>query len=82
MPTEEANQWAMSFSSTWTEQAAPINRYMFDLHTNPQKDKISVIVEGLLTEEKGRCVIVAPQVKSQIVSATLSRFADQIFTWS
>ncbi len=81
LPDEQANQWAMAFSGTWTEDAAPINTYMFELHAYPENDVSSVIITKLLTGVSGRCVVVAPDVMAKIDAGVLAQFGHRIKTW-
>lgn len=81
LPNEQANQWAMSFSGTWTGLAGPINTFMFELHATPTKDSASYIVNALLSQSKARCVILAPQAKVEVNPTVMQRFGDRILSW-
>lgn len=81
LPNEQANQWVMAFSGTWTGLSGPINNFMFHIHATPSKDTAPKIVKALLSQSEARCVIVAPQVKAKMSAEVLAQFESRILTW-
>jgi len=78
---EESNQWAMSLSSTWTEESADINRYLYSRFDNDPFDELDAIITTLLDESDGRCVVVAPAIKAGLDDDTLDAFDARIVSW-
>lgn len=78
---DEANQWAMSLSATWTEAAQPANSYLFAHNSRKARANVSLMTQELLGEGSGRCVIVAPEVYKQVSTNVLKEYGDRIFTW-
>ncbi len=78
--SDQANQWAMSFSGNWTQSAAPINTLLFETQSATPKVDVTRLVDKLLSADDTRCVIVAPQVKKRIDTSAIERFGSRIIT--
>lgn len=78
---EESNQWAMSLSATWTENAAPINTYLVSRFSESPIDDIDSTVSSLLDGDDGRCVIVEPKAMDAIGAEVRSGYGSRIISW-
>ena len=82
LAAEQANQWAMSFSATWTERAAPINSYLFEFHSKTPEVSASAVVTHILNSDNQSCIIVAPEAMHKISATVTGKFVGRILTWS
>lgn len=78
--SDQSNQWAMSFSGTWTESAQPVNALLAETPREVARVDPSTLVEKILSGDPDRCVIVAPQVKQQIDRSVTEKFGGRILT--
>jgi hypothetical protein len=78
---EQANQWAMSLSGTWTQNSAGINNYLYKHHPGNPGVTNAKTITSLLTDHPERCVIVAPQIKQVLPTSLTGRFGARILTW-
>jgi hypothetical protein len=78
---EESNQWAMSLSSTWTEESGDINRFLVSRYSERPLIELDSIVVPLLEEEEFRCVVIAPGLRQALAAETLETFGTRIFSW-
>jgi hypothetical protein len=81
-PLEEANQWAMSFSGTWTQSAAVINTYLDKHHPGMPGVSDAKTIMTLLEAHPERCVIVAHAVKHNLPPSVTDRFGERILSWN
>lgn len=78
---EQANQWAMSFSGTWTQNSAGINNYLYKHHPGKPGVTNAKTITSLLADHPERCVIVAPELKSALPASLTDQFGTRILTW-
>lgn len=76
------NQWAMAMSSTWTQAAVPINRYLsyFNSMQDPLTDPGSMINQ-ILSESPDRCIILSSESHARLDSTIIQKYPNRIFSW-
>lgn len=77
-PVDQANQWAMSLSSTWTIEAGPITSFIYENDPHKPGSDDAATVTRLLDGHPDRCIIVAPRVFEKLPATTRSTFSSQL----
>ena len=73
-----ANQWAMSFSGTWTERGSAVSSRLFATKSSLTP---AASLEQLLAADPERCAVVSPTVKAALPEALIAQDGARILAW-
>ena len=78
--SNESNQWALSFSGTWTVSDVPVNALLAHTPVGLARADPSSLIEEILSADSHRCVIASQQVVQKIDSSIARKFGRRILS--